>query len=227
MRSRVAARIPKIVSLLAIFVLVCAGVQLPGTQVAHAAANVIYLTSGTSWTVPSDWNSSNNTIEVIGGGGGGALNVSSSVGAGGGGAYSKKSNVTLTSGASVKYAIGSGGVFASGSSGNVGGDTFFCTSTSNCATIAGTAVVVGARGGSGGSGISGGAGGAATGVGDVKNSGGNGGNSEGGGDHTYGGGGGGAGPHGNGNNGQSVFFQSIGNRKSGKNLILPALNQKF
>ena len=29
----------------------------------------IFLTSGTSWTVPSDWNSANNTIEVIGGGG--------------------------------------------------------------------------------------------------------------------------------------------------------------
>ncbi|MBV8755033.1 MAG: VCBS repeat-containing protein [Hyphomicrobiales bacterium] len=29
----------------------------------------VYLTSGTSWTVPSDWTSSNNTVEVIGGGG--------------------------------------------------------------------------------------------------------------------------------------------------------------
>lgn len=27
----------------------------------HADATVILLTSGTSWTVPSDWNSSNNT----------------------------------------------------------------------------------------------------------------------------------------------------------------------
>src|SRR3989344_3853059 len=39
-----------------------------------------YLTSSTSWTVPSDWNSSSNYIEVIGGGGGGAH------GSGGGGA---------------------------------------------------------------------------------------------------------------------------------------------
>lgn len=39
----------------------------------HAfAATQIFLTATTSstWTVPSDWNSSNNTIEVIGAGGG-------------------------------------------------------------------------------------------------------------------------------------------------------------
>jgi hypothetical protein len=34
-----------------------------------ATATTIYLTSGSTWTVPSDWNSANNTIEVIGGGG--------------------------------------------------------------------------------------------------------------------------------------------------------------
>ena len=33
-----------------------------------AAATRVFITSGTSWTVPSDWNSANNTIEVIGGG---------------------------------------------------------------------------------------------------------------------------------------------------------------
>jgi hypothetical protein len=33
----------------------------------------IFIISGTSWTVPSDWNSSNNTIETIGGGGGGLI----------------------------------------------------------------------------------------------------------------------------------------------------------
>ena len=45
--------------------------------VAHGAAfaqsaKVIVVTSGTTWTVPSDWNSSNNKTEVIGGGAGGA-----------------------------------------------------------------------------------------------------------------------------------------------------------
>ena len=31
----------------------------------------IVLTSGTSWTVPIDWNNSNNTVEIVAGGGGG------------------------------------------------------------------------------------------------------------------------------------------------------------
>lgn len=46
---------------------------------------VIFLTSGTSWTVPSDWDSSNNTIEVIGGGGGGRDGSEAGNNAGGGG----------------------------------------------------------------------------------------------------------------------------------------------
>ena len=29
----------------------------------------IFLTSGTSWTVPADWNPLNNSVELIGGGG--------------------------------------------------------------------------------------------------------------------------------------------------------------
>ena len=29
----------------------------------------VALADGSTWTVPSDWNSANNTIEVIGGGG--------------------------------------------------------------------------------------------------------------------------------------------------------------
>ena len=32
------------------------------------AVTYITLTSGTSWTVPTDWDSSNNTIHLIGGG---------------------------------------------------------------------------------------------------------------------------------------------------------------
>ena len=60
------------------------------------ATNVIILTSGTSWTVPADWNNANNTIEVIGGGGGGSSSAAGSQGAGGGGAYTKLTNFTLT-----------------------------------------------------------------------------------------------------------------------------------
>jgi len=44
--------------------------------------------------------------------------------------------------------VGSGGSHAI--SANAGGDSYFCNSTSNCTSIAGSAVVVGAQGGSGG-----------------------------------------------------------------------------
>jgi hypothetical protein len=46
---------------------------------------IVFLTSGTSWTVPNDWNSSNNTIGVIGGGGSGAGTNGGTNGGGGGG----------------------------------------------------------------------------------------------------------------------------------------------
>ena len=75
---------------------------------------VVFLTTtgaGQIWTVPSDWNNSANTIEVIGGGGGGAsgqqgLDYS---GGGGGGAYSLISNLSLTPGNSITIQVGSGG----------------------------------------------------------------------------------------------------------------------
>lgn len=157
---------------------------------AHAST-VVFLTSGASWTVPSDWNSSNNTIEVIGGGGGGRAGNTGAGDGAGGGAYSKVTNLSLTPGASVTYAVGTGG--AAGPSETAGGDTYLCNSTSNCASIAGTAVQVGAKGGGTGGGGSGGAGGnAASGVGTTKYSGGAGGGRTGGGGAGIGGGGGGA-----------------------------------
>src|SRR5262249_13916982 len=102
----------------------------------------VYLVSGGTWIVPSNWNSANNTIEVIGGGGGGANGPSDGFngGGGGGGAYAKSVNVTLTPNTNVAYAIGgAGGV------GGAGGDTWFCNSTANCASMGGAAVVVGAQ----------------------------------------------------------------------------------
>ena len=153
-----------------------------------------------TWTVPSDWNSSNNTIEVIGGGG--SPSSGGRRGGGGGGAYSKISNLSLTADASVMYVVGSGG------SGTAGGDTYFCNSTSNCASIGGSAVVVGAKGGGGTSSTSGAAGGSSSsGVGTIKYSGGTGGSST-----SWGGGGGGgsAGPSGAGANGGSSTNQGGG-----------------
>mgnify|MGYP003336988152 CR=1 FL=1 len=72
------------------------------------AAITIYLTSGTKWVVPNNWNNSNNKIECIGGGGSGAVGASGTGGGsgGGGGAYALISNSALTAGATVTYAIG-------------------------------------------------------------------------------------------------------------------------
>ena len=71
------------------------------------ATRIVLTTTGTNnWTVPSDWNNSSNTIEVIGAGGDGAtggFNAGKSGGAGGG--YGKISNQTLTPGASISYTI--------------------------------------------------------------------------------------------------------------------------
>jgi hypothetical protein len=189
----------------------------PSVGIATGGPQTIFLTSGTSWTVPSDWNSSNNTIEVIGGGGGGGGGSSAEGDGGAGGGYSIKSNVTLTPGASVTYAVGAAGAAGTNTAGGNGGDTYFCTGTSNCASIAGTAVVVGAKGGGGGH-IDGTtlatAGAAASGFGDTKFSGGGSGKgsawcSNGGG----GGGGGAAGPNGNGASGGNC--KSVANANAG------------
>lgn len=158
----------------------------------------IYLTNtaATTWTVPSDWNNASNTIEVIGGGAGSGPAVAG-VG-GGGGAYSKAVNVSLTPGATVNIAVGAGGATST-----PGGDTYLCNSTSNCADITGSAVVVGAKGGfstsSCCSGTTNPGGAAASGVGSTKYSGGDATGAAGCCDSAAGGGA--AGPNGNGGSG--------------------------
>lgn len=163
----------------------------------------LVLTSGSSWLVPVNWNSSNNSIQVIGGGGGGARVISSlssrGGGGGGGGGYSTISNLSLTPGVQVAYQVGSGG--ATGNpTGTAGGDTFF-NRTSGSATTCGATMSVCAKGGGGGvHGSSGGTGGSASsGIGTLKYSGGAGGSNI----TTFiafggAGGGGAAGPAGNG-----------------------------
>lgn len=178
-----------------------------------ASTQYLILTQGTSFKVPYDWNSGNNTIEVIGGGGSGQVGATSTTngagGGGGGGAYSKVSNVGLPPGQTVTYSIGAGGPYEGtpwAEEGTDGGDTYFCNSSSNCSSIAGSAVIVGAKGGAKGtdpgSGTANGGGGtggsSASGVGSTKYSGGNGGNRNIGGG---GGGGGAGGPNGAGGNG--------------------------
>src|SRR5680860_1261591 len=129
--------------------LMTGGLILPLPQIAYAVTCgsgidngsgvcVTVLTSGTSFTVPSDWNSSSNSIEVIGGGGGGGLGLDSGNpskhyggGGGGGAAYSKITNLTLTPTDSISYTIGAGGAIYS-----AGGSTWFngasCGAASAC-----------------------------------------------------------------------------------------------
>ena len=101
----------------------------------------VFLTTGTTWTVPSDWNSASNTIECIGGGGGATSANSSNVGTGGeGGHYAKSQNITLTPLATVNIAIGTGGT--GGSSPTAGGSTWFngtTLATSSCGALGGAA----------------------------------------------------------------------------------------
>src|ERR1035437_7988626 len=104
-------------------------ITVTGTAGSAGTPVQIILTSGTSWTVPSDWNNSSNKIEAIGGGGGGN-NTSSyyATAGGGGGGYANISNLTLTSGNSVPITIGAGGVGVGcmGSCGSTtGGNTTF------------------------------------------------------------------------------------------------------
>lgn len=166
-------------------------------------ATVTFLTSPTgsnqTYSVPSDWNSSNNSVETIGGGGGGHRNKG---GGGGGGGYSKQTNISLTPGGSATYRIGALG--AEGSTPTAGGDSWF-----NAATLA--ASTVGSQGGGAGKATSSGSasGGQATsGIGATKYNGGNGGaqnNAQ----DSGAGGGGAAGPNGAGNAGSANTSPSV------------------
>ena len=149
------------------------------TQTNAAITKRVYLTSGTSWTVPNDWVSGNNTIEAIGAGahGGAGTRFTSGIGGAGGG-YAKISNLSLTGGASVSYRV------------TTLSDTVFNSTATTCAGAPTPSVCAKASGGS-----------AALSIGTVKYTGGSG--STGGAGNSGGGGGGAAGPGGNGNAGTS------------------------
>ena len=138
-------------------------------------AKIFLLAGTTSWTVPSDWNNSANTIEAIGEGGNGQPVSGGNYGyAGGGGAYSAIGNLTLTVGASIAVRIGSGGQGVttqfkdgstlvadygrSGSAGGrgVGGATANCVGTTKYAGgMSGDSYVAAGAGGGGAGGPSG------------------------------------------------------------------------
>jgi hypothetical protein len=107
------------------------------------------LTSGTSYTTPSNCNTI--YVEAVGGGGGGGGTTNNSTGprgggGGGGGGYCAK-YFTVTPSTAYIYAIGTGGAGGVNGTGTAGGNTTF--------TVGGTTIT--ATGGAGGSGSSGGA----------------------------------------------------------------------
>lgn len=146
-------------------------------------SKTIVLTSGTTWTVPSDWTDAGSTIRGIGGGGGGRKPANNTGGAagGGGGAFAEVTELGLTAGSTVYINIGSGGAggtTAGGQSGANGGDTWL-NKTTNAAPSSATDGLL-AKGGSGSTGTTGALGGSSTtSVGTFKYSGGSGGNGSG------------------------------------------------
>lgn len=140
------------------------------SSAANAQPTTVVLTTGSTWTVPTDADVSSITIECWGAGGAGSYSSTSSSagGAGGGGAYAQKAFTSFTAGQTVTYEIGIGGSGASGT--NDGGVTWFSTNTATGVMADGGKGAVdnskiGAAGGTAGSSI-----------GDIKQSGGKGGN---------------------------------------------------
>lgn len=144
------------------------------------ATKTVLLTSGTTWTVPSDLDKSVNVdVIAIGGGGGAARGATSGGGyaapGGGGGGWSK-SSISLSGVTTAYMSIGSGGTGATtnGASGGTGGDTWFNKAANSAPTLASDGAR--AKGGAGSTVSTAGSGGAATsGVGSTKYSGGSGG----------------------------------------------------
>jgi hypothetical protein len=155
------------------------------------AIQTVFITSGTTYTIPSDFVSI-VSVEAIGGGGSATV---SGYGGGGGGAYAKTTSITgLTASGTAYCSIGA-----------AAGDTWF-NGTSNAAPTTTNQGVL-AKGGAsatGNSGASGGASGSC--VGNTSFSGGNGGAGQSSSANGVGGGGGGAGgPNGAGGNGGAAF----------------------
>lgn len=178
--------------LIALLVLLLPGIALATTDTFTATG---------SWVAPAGVTSVTAEVWAAGGGGGHGSSGGAEAGGAGGGAYSLKT-FSVTPGSSYSYVVGTGGAggVVFGADGQNGGDSWVCNATINCATIGGSAVQAGSKGGVGVTGSGGGAqigGSAASGFGDTKFSGGTGANGSGG---AGGGGGGGAGSTGNGGN---------------------------
>jgi len=118
------------------------------------ATKVVFITSGTTYTVPLDF-ASIVSVEVIGGGGGSKRLTAA--GGSGAGAYSASTSVTgLVAGGTAYVSIGAGGT-AGGTPTN-GGDTWFNAASNAAPTLASQGAL--AKGGTAATTTTGGAGGA-------------------------------------------------------------------
>jgi hypothetical protein len=183
------------------------------------------LTSGTSWSVPANWNNSDNNVYMIGGGGGGSGSVvASSTGShnsgsgGGGGGFTALTNTTLTAGGTVSYAIGAAGAAGAGSlsestAGGGGTTTFNISNTAGGGGGAATGLGTATAGTAGtGSTFNGGTGGLGTAPGTNTTNAGGGGAGSGGLD--------GAGVNGGANSGATIGTGGQGNNNLGNYLFV-------
>ena len=97
------------------------------------------LDSGTSWTVPTGVEFVNATLIGAGGGGGGGDNTTNARGSDGLGGQIVTTTVVTTPGASVAYAIGTGGAGGgTNTTGTTGGTTTFTGATSALGGLGGS-----------------------------------------------------------------------------------------
>jgi hypothetical protein len=101
-------------------------------------APIVYaIESGANWTVPNNWNSSNNKVHLYGAGGGGAgcrfdsdANTRAAGSGGGGGGYTVVANFQASLGSTISYQIGLGGNGGTANSnGENGGNTIWSNVT--------------------------------------------------------------------------------------------------
>jgi hypothetical protein len=160
------------------------------------------------WTTPSDWNSNNNIIHMIGPGGGGSGgsvsgNNRSAAGGGGGGAYVQLTNFPSTAESNISYYVGAGLTSANALVTGWSSNTYIANGGQRGTSVAGTSST-GGRGG---------AASAITGIITASFAGGNGGpgafaNAAGTG-HGSGGGGGAGGPFGKGGDGGAGVSSNV------------------
>jgi len=111
--------------------------NVSGALFANGGANapIVYaIESGSAWTVPNDWNSSNNIIYLYGAGGGGgggrgtASTNKAAGGGGGGGGFTAVANFSASPGQTIAYEVGLGGAGGtSNANGTAGGNTVWAT----------------------------------------------------------------------------------------------------